>query len=101
LAWTHPVWSWLARISYSLYLTHQTLHYVFYEWHGVKGWWDLAILLTLSLLLADIFTRLVDARHKALARALHDSMNRFWPARSPSRQDGDAGPDRQPAGLWW
>ena len=67
LSWSRPLWRWLAWISYSLYLTHQSLHYAFHARWGVSGWDDLALLMALSILVAWAFTFLFDRHHKSVA----------------------------------
>ncbi|WP_157596779.1 acyltransferase family protein [Saccharomonospora saliphila] len=65
--------TWLAGISYCLYLVHQQLGYVFTRWlveAGVSQWWlRLAIVVGAAVLVAWLLTVLVERpAHRALTR---------------------------------
>lgn len=62
-----PLWRWLSSISYSLYLTHQTLHYAWDVFIGISSWTSLLLLCVLSLVVAWLFTFAFDRHHKDVA----------------------------------
>lgn len=67
---TKSFWVWLSSISYALYLTHQTLHYLWHTKIGVTGWWSLFVLCFVSILLAWVFTLAFDRHHKKVGNYL-------------------------------
>lgn len=81
LSATKPLWSWLAWISYSLYLTHQTLQYLWQAYIGVGGYRSFAAMCAASIVVAVAFTWAFDRHHKEVAGWLK---TRRLPSLSPS-----------------
>jgi peptidoglycan/LPS O-acetylase OafA/YrhL len=85
---SHPTTQYLGKISYSLYLTHGTVLFALvYVFHGVLGVPYLALYLLVSLVLADVFYRLVEEPSMLLGRSFGKA--RKLPASMPWYAGGD------------
>ena len=69
---------WLGRVSFSLYLVHvPVLATLAFAW-GEASWpWVIAVGIPASLVLAEVFTRLVEAPSHRLARAVRRRLDAF------------------------
>lgn len=81
--WSSPLWLWLSGISYSLYLTHQTLHYWWRAKIGVSGWPSMLAIFAASIVLAWVFTWAFDQHYRAVAKTLKRLLNRRRAATAP------------------
>jgi peptidoglycan/LPS O-acetylase OafA/YrhL len=94
---TAGLWRYLAWISYSLYLIHQPLQYCYNVKLGVwKSYWELALVVAGCVVLADLFTRAFDARHKDVAKILKSVLLSRLGRRTP-RPTAAVLPVRSPA----
>ena len=85
LNWSRPLWAWLSSISYSLYLTHLTLMFVYADLFGIRGLRDVLVLCLASVAVGALFTFLFDRHHRAVAKRLKSLQVSCW--RAPARAD--------------
>lgn len=71
---TKPIWTWLAGISYSLYLTHQSLHYLWRSFLPTSRWRWILLMWVCSIAFAWLFTLLFDRHHKQVAKWLKNAL---------------------------
>lgn len=64
---TKVLWKPLAAISFSLYLTHHTILNAYTAIFGIDGWLEVAVVCTLSIVVAAAFTWAFDRHHKTVA----------------------------------
>ncbi|QQR35218.1 acyltransferase [Devosia oryziradicis] len=78
------LWTWLAAISYSLYLTHNTVMTIVIRVVGGPGWPAVVLTCLASVAVAILFTWGLDRHHKAVGTWLKDRLALKHVGRRPS-----------------
>jgi peptidoglycan/LPS O-acetylase OafA/YrhL len=86
LNWSSRLWTWLSSISYSLYLTHLTLIYLYADIFKIRGWRDVLVLCLVCMAVGALFTFLFDRYHRAVAKWLK-SVQARWAAEQASANE--------------